>query len=136
MFDALEASLVAAIDGAVVGAPIYGTWDYIDFTAQGAPSVGIKVSWDGYPIQQQTLDAVRGDQRFIVSVIVNQPRVNATARAAASAGIATLIGRLIAWRPVEDTSAQIDTSAGPAEDAGLWVYSIAITIPDIRLRAS
>lgn len=138
MFDALETSLLALIDGAVSGAPVYGTFDYVDFTAAGAPAVAVKVSWEGFPIQQQIPDAVRGDQRWSVSVIVNQPRVSPTARAAATAGIGTLIARLVGWRPdaEEILRPQIDTAAPPDEAAGLWIYTLNITIPDIRLRAS
>lgn len=136
MFAAFETSLIALIDGAVAGAPVFGTWDFVDFTAPGAPALAVKVSWGGYAIAQQLTDAVRGDQRFSVSVLVNQPRVNAAARAAAAAGIGTLIERLIGWRPVEDTQAAIETAGEPGEEAGLWIYTINLTIPDYRLRAS
>lgn len=136
MFDELEASLTTLLDGAVVGAPVYGTFDYIDFTAAGAPAVAVKVSWAGFRSAQQIKDAVRGDQRFVVEIIVNQIRVSDTARQSATAGIGTIIARLVGWRPKEDESAEIDTSAQPDEAGGLWVYPINITIPDIRLRAS
>lgn len=136
MFAAFETSLIALIDGAVAGAPVFGTWDFVDFTVPGAPALAVKVSWGGFPISQQKDDAVRGDQRFAVSVLVNQPRVNAAARDAAANGIGTLIARLIGWRPLNDAPVAIDTAGEPAEEAGLWIYTINITIPECRLRAS
>lgn len=136
MFDELETSLKALLEGAIVGAPVYGTFDYVDFTAAGAPAVAVKVSWTGFRSAQQIKDAVRGDQRFAVEIIVNQIRVSTTARQAATTGIGTIIARLVGWRPKEDESAEIDTNAQPDEAGGLWVYPINLTIPDIRLRAS
>lgn len=135
MFAALEASLTALVDGAIAGAPVLGTFDFLDFTAPGAPSVAVRVAWEGLQARSQKDDALLGDQRFSVSVVVNAIRVSSTARAAATAGIKTLLARLIGWRP-DDKQPQIDPATAPDEASGLWIYTINLTIPDTVLRAS
>ncbi|WP_018991299.1 hypothetical protein [Aromatoleum toluclasticum] len=136
MFAAYESALVTLLADAIPGAPVFGSFDFIDFTAAGAPAVAVRVAWEGLAKRAQKDDALLGDQRFSVSVIVNQIRVSPTARDAAVTGIGTILSRLLGWRVDADKQPDIDPSAAPDEAAGLWVYTINLTISDTRLRAS
>ena len=136
MFAALEASLTTCLTGAITGATVFGTFDLVDFTAANSPDVAIRIDWGGYQPREQKDDAIRGDHQFDVSVIVNAARVSNTSRAAAVAGIKTILQRLIAWRPVHDMQASITSGAPAFASGGLWGYTITLTIPDTIIRAT
>ncbi|NMG56522.1 hypothetical protein [Aromatoleum aromaticum] len=136
MFTALETSLKDLLAGAVAGAPVFGTFDFLDFTGQGAPTVAVRVDWAGFVPRSRKDDALLGDQQFAVTVVVNAIRVRPVDRAAAVVGIKTLLERLVGWRPREHLQVQIDPGAPSAEAPGLWLYTINLTIPDTVIRAS
>lgn len=137
MFAALEASLIDQIDGAVLGAPIYGSLDVKPRIGEpGAPATLVRVDWGGIRPQQQHPDALLFEHVFAVSVLVNAPRVRAADRLVALAGVETLVKRLIAWRPIDEhTPAEITYAGAPEDVDGVWRYTLTLTIPDNRLRA-
>lgn len=136
MFAALESSLKTLLTDAIPGAPVFGTFDVVDFAATGAPGVAIRVDWGGFGKRGQKDDAMLGDQRFDVSIIVNAIRVSSTVRDAAVAGITTVLQRLIAWRPGDDKQALIEPGAPGDGPGGLWAYPITLTISDTVIRVS
>ena len=135
MFTTLETSLKTLVTGAIAGAPVFGTFEVIDFTAPGAPSIGVCVTWVGFGRKEQKDDAMRGEQRFEVAVRVNAIRVDATRRAAMAVGLTTILQRLIAWRPSEDTQADNEPGLPGFGPGGVWEYPILNTIPKTNIRA-
>lgn len=137
MFTALEASLIDQIDGAVLGAPIYGSLDIKPRIGEpSAPATLVRVDWGGLRPQQQHPDALLFEHVFAVSVLIAAPRERAADRLVALAGIETLVKRLLAWRPLDEhTPAELVAAGAPEDVDGVWRYTLTLTIPDNRLRA-
>lgn len=133
-----ESSLIAHLTGAVAGATVFGTLDFIDFASADAPSIALQVAWDGYPVSNRTMDALAGSHQFSVALFVNALRIKPAERAAIAAGLEEIHRRLITWRPnpsIPDAVAEI--SGGQAAGVGtMWQYTINVSVPGFRVRAA
>lgn len=144
MFAALEASLHTALDGAIAGVTLaggnlLGTLDPLpDMAKPGTPAVLVRTEWGGPRFTGRTPDAVQLTQAVTVSVYVAGMRVRGAERARVLAGVEEILRRLLAWRPngPDGSLPDFEPGAMPDEFAGVWRFSIPLTIPSIRLRAA
>lgn len=132
MYAELETNLRTHLAGAVSGATVFGSMDFVDFSdPDNAPVIAVQVLWRGFDPGQRKQDALMGEHQFAVVVTLVGVRAKATERAAVQAGMLTIHQRLITWRPYEnqpDAWAEFENGQ-VVEQGAVWQYQINITLP-------
>jgi len=129
MFSDLEAAIKAHLAGVVPGVDVLGTWDRIDFSADGAPRMAVQVEYQGFDALQNKPRALTIAQQFAAHVWVDAGRVRDADRASAEAGLLAIIERMIAWPgPLE---CQVQSSPVMQADGPTMRLTISFTLAPV-----
>ena len=132
--EALEQQVIAHLAGVVSGAQIFGTFDTSELVGESAPRLAVQVEYQGFDTLENRPQAVSLAPTFAVHFIVDAARARATERAAAQAGQAAAIKRLLAW---PDTRLRAEIRASPAQpfDGRTVRLSVFFTLAPVLVTA-
>lgn len=98
MFEAIESAIVNRITGVIPDAPVFTTFDVVDFSEEGAPRLAAQIRWMGFVPGSQNSGAAEIQHRFEVSILIDAARARPDQRAAASVGLGQMVARLIGFQ--------------------------------------
>lgn len=135
MFSTLETAIRTHLAGAIAGVPVMGTYDVVDLAGPDAPRLAMQVDYQGFDALENRPAAVSIGHRFAVHVLIDAGRARDTERAAAEAGLQTVIQRMLAW-PDTKLRAEIQPSPVSQSDGRALRLSVFFTLAPVVIAAA
>lgn len=136
MFAALEAALIAHLDGCLPGHPVHDTYAVPDLSGPGAPSAAMQVVWLGAAIASKKRHELKLAHRFALFVYVDTARARAADRTAATAALQTALARLLAFEPDRFNFAEMEDIPAPDYDGRALRLALYFTLQDVATRVT